>query len=103
MKKLKKEIIRREFLEKNYPLEGFTDTHIHTSPDVKPRLITDIEAAMSAKEEKMNSIVIKSHHEPTSGRAIIASEVTDFPVYGGVVLNSSVRWIKSRMLLKLLH
>ncbi len=88
--KSKRKITHREFLEKNYPLEGFIDTHIHTSPDVKPRLKTDIQAAMSAKEERMNSIVIKSHHEPTSGRAIIASEVTGFPVYGGVVLNSSV-------------
>jgi hypothetical protein len=88
--KLKKEITHREFTEKTYPLEEFTDTHIHTSPDIKPRLLTDIEAAMNAKEERMNSIVIKSHYEPTSGRAIIASEVTDFPVYGGVVLNNSV-------------
>jgi hypothetical protein len=90
MMKLKKEITHREFSEKPYPLEGFTDTHIHTSPDIKPRLLTDIEAAADAKEEGMNSIVIKSHNEPTSGRAIIASEVTDFPVYGGVVLNNSV-------------
>ena len=88
--KLKKEITPRKFCEKPYPLEGFTDTHIHTSPDIKPRLWTDIEAAVDAKEEKMNSIVIKSHYEPTSGRAIIASEVTDFSVYGGVVLNNSV-------------
>ncbi|MGB7969634.1 MAG: DUF6282 family protein [Methanobacterium sp.] len=90
MMKLKKEIIHREFTEKNYPLEGFIDTHIHTSPDIKTRLCTDIEAAVNAKKERMNSIVLKSHYEPTSGRAIIASEVTDFPVYGGVVLNNSV-------------
>jgi hypothetical protein len=37
--KLKKEITHREFTEKNYPLEGFTDTHIHTSPDIKPQII----------------------------------------------------------------
>jgi Family of unknown function (DUF6282) len=90
MMKLKKEITLCEFDDKKYPLKGFTDTHIHTSPDIKPRLESDIEAAMNAKEEGMHSIVIKSHHEPTSGRAIIASEITDFPVYGGVVLNSSV-------------
>ncbi len=88
--KLKKEIIPREFNEKTYPLKGFIDTHIHTSPDIKPRLLTDIGAAMNAKYEKMDSIVIKSHYEPTSGRAVIASEVTNFPVYGGVVLNSSI-------------
>jgi hypothetical protein len=90
MMKLKKEITHNEFAETNYPLDGFTDTHIHTSPDVKPRLLTDIEAAMDAKKERMNAIVIKSHNEPTSDRAIIASDVTDFPVYGGVVLNSSI-------------
>jgi hypothetical protein len=89
MMKLKKEI-SPEFVMKKYPLKGFTDTHIHTSPDIKPRLETDIEAAVSAKAEEMGSIVIKSHYEPTSGRANIASEVTDFPVYGGVVLNNSV-------------
>jgi hypothetical protein len=86
MMKLKKEITPKE----PYPIEGFIDTHIHTSPDIKPRLLTDVEAAIDAKEERMNSIVIKSHYEPTSGRAIIASELTDFPVYGGVVLNNSV-------------
>jgi hypothetical protein len=90
MMKLKKEITHREFTEKNYPLEGFTDTHIHTSPDIKHRLLTDIEAAVNAKKERMNSIVLKSHFESTSGRAIIASGVTDLPVYGGVVLNNSV-------------
>ncbi len=95
MKKLKKEYLPKEFADLDFPLEGFTDTHIHTGPDVKPRLMTDVEAAVSAKEERMHSIVIKSHHEPTSGRALIASEVTRFPVYGGVALNSSVGGLNS--------
>ncbi len=95
MKKLKKEYPPREPTGIDFPLEGFTDTHIHTSPDIKPRLLTDVEAAVSAKEEHMHSIVIKSHHEPTSGRAIIASKVTGFPVYGGVVLNRSVGGLNS--------
>ncbi len=90
MMKLKKEISNKESSKKNHLLEGFIDTHIHTFPDVKPRLQTDIECAMDAKQEKMQSIVLKSHHEPTSGRAQIASKVTDFQVYGGVVLNASV-------------
>ena len=90
MTKLKNEYQINNSSDENYPLENFSDTHIHTSPDIKPRLQTDIEAVLSAKEEKMHSIVLKSHHEPTSGRAIIASEVTRFPVFGGVVLNNSV-------------
>jgi len=81
MKKLKKEYPLKKFSSRDYPLEGFTDTHIHTAPDVKPRLKTDIEATMSAKEELMHSIVLKNHNEPTSGRAMITSEVTGVQVF----------------------
>jgi len=90
MKQLKKKYPPREFSSKDYPIEGYIDIHIHTAPDVKPRIQTDIEAAMSAKEELMHSIVLKNHNEPTSGRAKVSSEVTGFPVYGGIVLNNSV-------------
>lgn len=75
---------------KKYPLEGFIDTHLHTAPDVKPRLLNDIEAAEKATQEKMGAVIIKSHVEPTSGRAQIVRELTDFEVFGGVCLNSSV-------------
>ncbi len=77
-------------LEKKYPLKGFIDTHLHTAPDIKPRLLSDIEAAEAAQSEKMEAIVIKSHVEPTSGRAVIAQQQTGFKVFGGVCLNSSV-------------
>lgn len=73
-----------------YPLEGVIDTHIHTAPDVKPRALNDIEAAYEAKHEKMRAIVIKSHVEPTAGRAKIAEKISGFKVIGGVCLNSSV-------------
>ena len=90
MKMLRKEYHPKEFSSRNSPLEGLIDIHIHTTPDIKPRLQTDIEAAMGAKRELMHSIVLKNHYEPTSGRAMVSSAVTGFPVYGGVVLNSSV-------------
>jgi hypothetical protein len=77
-------------LKKEFSIEGFSDIHIHTAPDFKPRLQTDIEAALAASQEKMDSIVIKSHKEPTSGRAQIASAASGFSVLGGVVLNQSV-------------
>lgn len=86
MKKLRNDLPADEV----YPLEHFSDIHIHTAPDVKPRLLTDVEAAFDAKKDKMHSITIKCHHEPTSGRAKIASLVTGFPVFGGVVLNKEV-------------
>lgn len=31
-------------------LDGFIDIHIHTSPDVKPRVLTDYEAALESKK-----------------------------------------------------
>lgn len=77
-------------LEKKYPLEGFIDTHIHTAPDDRPRILSDIGAAEAASNERMRAIVIKSHVEPTSGRARIVREATGFNVFGGVCLNNSV-------------
>ncbi|MGF7117936.1 DUF6282 family protein [Methanobacterium oryzae] len=71
-------------------IAGFIDTHIHTAPDIKPRILTDVEAAKDAKNEKMKAIVIKSHVESTAGRAILVENITGFKVIGGVCLNSSV-------------
>lgn len=79
-----------ENLENKCTLEGFIDTHIHTSPDIKPRILNDIEAANDAKHEKMRAIIIKSHVESTAGRAQIAEKISKFKVIGGVCLNSSV-------------
>ena len=87
--KLKKEPIFRDSHGSSV-LNGVIDIHIHTAPDIKPRLESDIEAAINSKKELMQAIVLKSHCEPTSGRAKIASEITGFPVFGGDVLNESV-------------
>lgn len=77
-------------LKKEYPLEGFIDTHIHTSPDCKPRKINDLEAAELAIKEKMGAIVIKSHIQPTYTRSKQVQDITGFTVWGGVCLNHSV-------------
>lgn len=79
--------------EKSSPkdvLTGFIDTHIHTNPDFKARLLDDYEAALEAKEKGMKAIVLKSHVEPTAGRAYITHKLTGFQVFGGVTLNLSV-------------
>ncbi len=76
--------------KEEYPLEGFIDTHIHTAPDIKPRVLNDVEAAFEAKKEKMDAIVIKSHVESTAGRAKIAEDLSGIRVIGGVCLNTSV-------------
>jgi hypothetical protein len=74
----------------NENLTGFIDTHLHTAPDIKPRILNDIEAAEDAKNERMGAIVIKSHIESTAGRAKIAENITGFKVIGGICLNLSV-------------
>jgi hypothetical protein len=68
-------------------LQGTIDFHIHTGPDIYPRLLNDIEVARQAKRAGMKAVLIKSHATITGDRAQIAQSVTDFPVFGGVTLN----------------
>jgi predicted TIM-barrel fold metal-dependent hydrolase len=68
-------------------MQGAIDVHIHAGPDVFPRLLTDIEVAEQAKQAGMKAVLIKNHITITSDRAQIATDVTGFPVYGGVALN----------------
>ena len=77
-------------------LQDAIDFHIHTSPDVFPRLLSDIEAASEAKAAGMKAIVIKNHMTATAGRAQIASGVTGFNVFGGIVLNHPVGGINAQ-------
>jgi hypothetical protein len=71
-------------------LRGSIDLHIHTGPDLRNRILDDLEAARQAKAAGMKAILIKSHHTLTSDRAYVASRVVDFPVFGGVALNHYV-------------
>ena len=68
-------------------LQGTIDFHIHTGPDIYPRLLNDIEVARQAKRAGMKAILIKSHATITGDRAQVAQSVTNFPVFGGVALN----------------
>lgn len=71
-------------------LQGAIDFHIHTGPDIYPRLLNDIEVARQAKRAGMQAILIKSHVTISSDRAQIAQAVTGFTVFGGVALNWQV-------------
>lgn len=68
-------------------LNGAIDFHIHSAQDVYPRLLNDVELALSAKENGMRAILVKNHYFETAGRARIASDVADFKVFGGIALN----------------
>jgi len=71
-------------------LRGAVDFHIHSAPDVFPRLLSDIEIARQAKRAGMAAVLIKSHVTMTADRAKIAQEVSRFPVFGGITLNRQV-------------
>jgi len=76
-------------------LTGVIDLHIHTAPDVRPRGVTDIEAARQACDAGMRAILIKSHVTCTADRAQIAESVAGegVRVFGGLVLNEQVGWL----------
>lgn len=75
----------------NYDLSGLFDLHIHTQPDIQPRLLDDLEAAQQAKAAGMQAILIKSHVTSTAGRASIAEKaIGGIKVFGGLALNEQV-------------
>ena len=76
-------------------LEGVIDVHVHAAPDVRERKLTMLDAARQTAGRRMAGMVLKSHHEPTEGRAAAVSRpVAGVGVYGGVVLN---RYVDGRL------
>jgi hypothetical protein len=73
-------------------LTGLIDLHIHTAPDVRPRSVDDLEAAIAAADAGMRAILIKSHVTCTADRAAIAEKVTGgrVRVLGGLALDDEV-------------
>jgi hypothetical protein len=74
-----------------FDLTGFIDPHVHTAPDLVPRLFDDVSTVREALKVGMTGIVIKSHSTLTADRATIAAKVVPgIRVWGGLVLNRSV-------------
>jgi hypothetical protein len=72
-------------------LEEVVDLHIHAAPDIRPRLMDDIELAREAATAGMRAVLFKSHHTLTADRATIAEKhVGGIRVFGGLVLNRAV-------------
>jgi len=71
---------------------GAIDMHIHSSPDLIPRKLNDIEVAQQAKKLGMQAILIKNHFESTVGRAYLVQNIVGdgIKVFGGCVLNYPV-------------
>jgi hypothetical protein len=72
-------------------LTGCIDLHIHAAPDVRPRLLDDIEVARQAAECGMRAILLKSHVTSTVDRAYLTGRVVPgIQVFGGLALNHAV-------------
>ncbi|MGB2925862.1 MAG: DUF6282 family protein [Limnothrix sp.] len=72
-------------------LQGSIEFHVHSAPDITPRLYDDQALVKRAAAAGMAGIVLKNHVTPTADRAVLAHQL--FPqieVYGGVVLNQAV-------------
>jgi hypothetical protein len=77
--------------EREKLLQGVIDIHIHTTPDVRERRLSDLELAAEARRVGARAIVIKSHVVPTMDRAWIAGQATPgIEVFGGITLNPQV-------------
>lgn len=72
-------------------LTGFIDPHVHSAPDIVPRLMDDFELARQAAAAGLRGVLIKNHTTPTADRATLAAQVVQgVRIWGGLVLNQSV-------------
>lgn len=79
------------------PLDGVVDFHVHSSPDVTPRSVDDIQLARNAAATGMKAVVMKNHLTPTGDRAVLSHKLTsEVEFFGGVVLNNSVGGLNLR-------
>jgi hypothetical protein len=72
-------------------LEGAIDIHVHAGPHLpsSPRRVDPVEAAIQARDAGMRAIVYMDVFAMSTGTAWIVSRVVpDFPVYGGIILNT---------------
>lgn len=72
-------------------MEGACDLHIHTAPDIFPRIADDVETAVACRDAGMRAIVLKCHADTTMTRAWHTErQVPGIRVFGGIVLNLNV-------------
>jgi hypothetical protein len=81
----------------SFDLHGLIDLHVHTAPDIRPRVFDDLDAVRAAAQAGMRAVLIKSHWTLTADRATIAEKaVGGISVRGGLALNSTVGWLNPR-------
>ena len=72
-------------------IKGAYDLHVHSAPDVLPRLMDDLDMIGRIRESGMAGYVIKSHYFCTAERATLINTMQkDCRAIGAITLNSSV-------------
>jgi Family of unknown function (DUF6282) len=72
-------------------IDGAYDLHVHSSPDLFPRIADDAQMVAHAASRGFAGVVMKNHFEGTASRAALAARaVPGLKVYGGLVLNRYV-------------
>jgi Family of unknown function (DUF6282) len=66
------------------------DLHVHTAPDVQPRLGDDVEIVGMYERAGFSGCVLKGHYDATAGRARAAGHGSSVRVYGALALNQHV-------------
>ena len=72
-------------------MHGAVDIHVHSEPDVFPRIGDDVMVCSHAAEVGLRAIVLKCHSERTTSRAYLTNQfMPGIQVLGGIVLNRAV-------------
>jgi len=72
-------------------LDGAFDLHVHSAPDLFPRVADDAQVVADAARRGFAGLVMKNHFEGTASRAALAARTAPgLKVYGGLVLNRAV-------------
>jgi Family of unknown function (DUF6282) len=72
-------------------MRGAVDVHVHSEPDLFPRIADDMGVARHAAALGLRAISLKCHSERTTSRAYLTEQIVPgMQVVGGIVLNRAV-------------
>ncbi len=72
-------------------MTGAVDVHVHSEPDLFPRIADDVGVARHAASLGLRAFSLKCHSERTTSRAYMTmQQVPGIQVVGGIVLNRAV-------------
>jgi hypothetical protein len=87
-------------------LKGAIDIHVHAGPHLpsSPRRVDPFQAAQEARDAGMRAIVYMDVFEMSTGTAWLVSRIIpDFPVFGGIILNTVYGGMNPRAVKTAIH